>query len=54
MFPFSGPAYTISRQGLACLEACGEGLISITSESKSLPNPRQATHYLELARSEAR
>jgi hypothetical protein len=49
IFPFSGPTYTITRQGLACLESCGEGLISITSESKSLPNPRQAAHYLELA-----
>jgi hypothetical protein len=48
IFPFSGPTYTITRQGLACLESCGEGLISITSESKSLPNPRQAPHYLEL------
>ena len=49
IFPFSGPTYTITRQGLACLEICGEGLISITSESKSLPNPKQAPHYLELA-----
>jgi hypothetical protein len=48
MVPFPGPVYTISRQGLACLEACGEGLISLISESKFLPNPRQATHYLEL------
>jgi hypothetical protein len=48
MFPFSGPTYTITRHGLSCLEACGEGLISLTSESKSLPNPRQAAHYLEL------
>jgi hypothetical protein len=47
-FPFSGATYTITRQGLACLESCGEGLISLTSESKSLPNTRQAPHYLEL------
>jgi len=46
--PFSGATYAITREGLSCLESCGEGLISLTSESKSLPNFRQAPHYLEL------
>lgn len=46
--PFSGATYAITREGLSCLESCGEGLISLTSESKSLPNFRQAAHYLEL------
>jgi hypothetical protein len=48
IFPFSGPTYTITRTGLGCLESCGEGLVSLTSESNSLPSPRQAPHYLEL------
>ena len=48
IFPFSGPTYTITRQGLGCLESCGEGLVSLTSETNSLPSPRQAPHYLEL------
>jgi hypothetical protein len=48
VFPFSGATYTITREGLGCLESCGEGLVSLTSESRSLPNVRQATHYLEL------
>lgn len=46
--PFSGATYAITRDGLSCLESCGEGLISLTSDSKSLPNFRQAAHYLEL------
>jgi hypothetical protein len=46
--PYSGATYTITRAGLICLESCGEGLVSITSESRSLPNSRQAAHYLEL------
>jgi hypothetical protein len=25
--PYSGPVYTISRSGLACLESCGQGLM---------------------------
>lgn len=48
IFPYCGATYAITRNGLSCLESCGEGLISLTSESKSLPNPRQAAHYLEL------
>ena len=48
IMPYSGATYTITRDGLSCLESCGEGLVSITSDSKSLPNARQAAHYLEL------
>ena len=48
IMPYSGATYTITRDGLSCLESCGEGLVSITSDSKSLPNGRQAAHYLEL------
>ncbi len=49
LLPYPGPVYTITRAGLACLEACGEGLVSITSESRSLANANQMQHYLELA-----
>jgi hypothetical protein len=52
--PYCGPVYTISQSGLACLESCGQGLISLTSESKSLANPAQVQHYLELGRSRLR
>jgi len=51
--PYCGPVYTISRSGLACLESCGQGLISLTSESKSLANPAQVQHYLELGEIQA-
>lgn len=51
--PYCGPVYTISRSGLACLEACGQGLVSLTSESKSLANLSQTQHYLELAEIQA-
>ena len=47
--PYPGPVYTITHEGLACLEACGEGLVSLTSESRSLVNMNQMRHYLELA-----
>ena len=49
LFPYPGPVYTITRAGLACLEACGEGLVSLTSESKTLADTNQIQHYLELA-----
>lgn len=49
LLPYPGPVYTITRAGLACLEACGEGLVSLTSESRTLANPNQMQHYLELA-----
>ncbi len=49
LLPYPGPVYTITRAGLACLEACGEGLVSLTSESRSLANANQIQHYLELA-----
>ena len=42
-----------NRCGLACLESCGHGLISLTSESKSLANPAQVQHYLELGEIQA-
>jgi len=48
VFPYRGPVYAITRAGLSCLEACGEGLVSLTSESRSLPNESQAAHFLEL------
>jgi len=48
VLPYRGPVYTITRAGLSCLEACGEGLVSLTSESRSLPNESQAGHFLEL------
>ena len=47
-FPYPGIIYTITRSGVACLEACGEGLVSLTSESKNLVNRSQIRHYLEL------
>lgn len=47
--PFVGPVYTITREGLACLESCGQGLVSVTSESRTLAKPSQVHHYLELA-----
>jgi hypothetical protein len=49
LLPYPGPVYTITRVGLACLEACGEGLVSLTSESRTLANSNQMQHYLELA-----
>ena len=49
LFPYPGPVYTITRSGLACLEACGEGLVSLTTESKTMADPNQIQHYLELA-----
>ena len=48
LFPYPGPVYSITRAGLACLEACGEGLVSLTSESKTMADPNQIQHYLEL------
>lgn len=47
--PYVGPVYTITRAGLACLESCGQGLVSVTSESRTLAKPTQIHHYLELA-----
>ncbi len=51
--PYCGPVYSITRSGLACLEACGQGLMSLTSESRSLVNPVQILHYLELGEIQA-
>ena len=47
--PYKGAVYTISRLGLECLEACGDGLMSLSSDSRCLMNPHQMQHYLELA-----
>jgi hypothetical protein len=49
LFPYPGFVYTITRQGLSILEACGEGLVSLTSESGSLADRNQMQHFLELA-----
>jgi hypothetical protein len=49
LFPYPGSVYTITRAGLVCLEACGEGLVSLTTESKTMADPNQIQHYLELA-----
>jgi hypothetical protein len=46
--PYGGLVYAITRFGLATLESYGEGLISISSESRALPNCLQAPHFLEL------
>jgi hypothetical protein len=51
--PYRGPVYAITRSGLACLEACGQGLMSLTSDSRSLVNPAQILHYLELGEIQA-
>jgi len=53
LLPYPGPVYTITRAGLACLEACGEGLVSLTSESRKLANANQMQHYLELVEARA-
>jgi hypothetical protein len=47
--PYRGAVYAISRPGLECIEACGQGLVSLSSDSRSLVNPNQVQHYLELA-----
>ena len=46
--PYGGSVYAITRLGLATLESYGEGLISISSDSRTLPNSLQAPHFLEL------
>jgi hypothetical protein len=46
--PYKGPVYAITRLGLATLESYGQGLISINSDSRTLPNSLQAPHFLEL------
>ncbi len=45
---YMGRVYSITRQGLALLEDYGEGLLSVGSESRTLPNSLQAPHFLEL------
>jgi hypothetical protein len=47
--PYKGAVYATTRSGLECLEACGHGLISLTSETQNLPKSSQIQHYLELA-----
>jgi hypothetical protein len=46
--PYVGKVYSITRLGLGILESYGEGLLSITSESRHLPSLLQAPHFLEL------
>jgi hypothetical protein len=46
--PYKGAVYSITRFGLAVLESYGEGLVSVTSESRNLPSILQAPHFLEL------
>ena len=48
VYPHSGAVYSITRAGLSVLEAYGEGLVSITSESERLADPIQAPHFLEI------
>lgn len=48
IWPYKGRVYGISRTGLSVLENCGEGLSSLTSESRSLPHESQVLHFLEL------
>jgi hypothetical protein len=48
VFPFKGPVYSISREGLAVLEHYGKGIVSIGSESEHLASPKQAHHFLTL------
>jgi hypothetical protein len=48
VLPYSGEVYTITRLGLSLLESFGEGLVSITSESRTLAGRQQAPHFLEL------
>jgi hypothetical protein len=47
--PYKGAVFAITRSGLECLESCGHGLVSLTSETQSLAKHSQAQHYLELA-----
>ena len=46
--PHKGAVYSITRFGLSMLENCGEGLVSVTSESRNLPSVLQGAHFLEL------
>jgi hypothetical protein len=46
--PYAGEVYTITRLGLSLLESFGEGLVSISSESRTLAGRQQAPHFLEL------
>jgi|GEM_PF-772630 len=48
ILPYAGKVYSITRFGLAVLESYGEGLVSVTSESRNLPSILQAPHFLEL------
>jgi hypothetical protein len=48
VLPYTGEVYTITRLGLSLLESFGEGLVSVSSESRTLPGRQQAPHFLEL------
>jgi hypothetical protein len=47
-FPYPGRVYSIARAGLATLEALGNGLVNVTSESERLSNDLQIPHFLGL------
>lgn len=47
-YPFRGPVYSITRDGLFVLEQSGRGLTSITSNSEHLASSKQAHHFLAL------
>jgi hypothetical protein len=46
--PYKGAVYAITRLGLGVLESYGEGLVSVSSDSRNLPSILQAPHFLEL------
>jgi hypothetical protein len=46
--PYVGRVYSIARGGLVALEALGNGLLNVTSESESLSNDLQIPHFLGL------
>ena len=48
VLPYVGEVYTITRLGLSLLESFGEGLVSVSSGSRTLAGRQQAPHFLEL------
>ncbi len=43
--PYKGAVYAITRFGLGVLESYGEGLVSVSSDSRNLPSILQAPHF---------